>query len=210
MPLLAAKDAPQGLRRAKPVRTPITERHRRVRLSLECRFMRPDKTEYPTSIIDISVSHVTLSSPVSLPPDERVIAYVEHLGRLEGTVSKVFERSFEMCLNITTRKREKLAAQLTWLINRSQFEGLEERLHERVPVQNKIVKLRIADQPPIECRLLDVSKSGASLNTLVRPEVGTEVIVGKQRAVVRRHHDKGIGVQFLQVQEAHKLQTLLS
>lgn len=210
MSLIAARQTPRGSRSAKPGRSPITERHRKVRLSLSGRFMRPDKTEYPTSLINISISHMTLASPVTVSAKERVIAYIDHVGRLEGTVSNVFERGFEMCLNITTHKREKLAAQLTWLINRSKFEGLEERLHERIAVQNEIVKLLIGEQPPIECRLLDVSKSGASLNTLVRPEVGTEVLVGKQRAIVRRHHEKGIGVQFLQVQEAHRLQSLLS
>ena len=210
MSLIAARQPTKSLRQVRPARSPITERHRKVRLSLSGRFMRPDKTEYPTSLSEISVSHMSLTSPVSVSADERVIAYIDHVGRLEGTVSNVFERGFEMCLNITTHKREKLAAQLTWLINRSQFEGLEERLHERVTVQNKIVKLRIGEQPPIDCRLLDVSLSGASINTLIRPEIGTEVLVGKQRAIVRRHHEKGIGVQFLQAQDANRLQSLLS
>lgn len=183
-------------------------RHRTVPLALSGRFMRPDKSEHPAKLIDISVAHTTLSSPIELTHGEKVIAYFEHIGGLEGTVNNLFEGGFAMCLNITTRKREKLAAQLTWLINRSEFVGLEERKHQRFEVGNQTVSMRIGDKSA-ECKLLDISLSGASLGTSARPTIGTEVVVGVQRAIVRRHHEQGIGVQFLQVQEAKALQNYL-
>ncbi len=183
------------------------ERTRSVQLALQGRFMRPDKSEFPAKLIDISVAQLTLASPVLLEPKEKVVAYFEHIGLLDGIVDRVFETGFSMCLNITTRKREKLAAQLTWLINRSEFSGLEERRHERVAVGNKTVAMQIGERK-YECGLLDISLSGASLGTHFRPAIGTEVVVGVQNAIVRRHHEHGIGVQFLQVQEAKNLQSL--
>ena len=48
--------------------------------------------------------------------------------------------------------------------------------------------------------MLDVSISGASIATPARPEIGTEVILGKLRARVVRHHADGFGVRFLDIQ----------
>jgi len=179
-----------------------------MELSIHGRFMRADKSEYPAKMIDISVAHIAMSSPVLLAPNEKIVTHFEHIGLLDGRVEKILDAGFSMRLNITTRKREKLAAQLTWLTNRSEFSGLEERQHERIAVANKTVALQIGERET-QCALLDISLSGASLGTHFRPLIGTEVMVGRQHAIVRRHHDQGIGVQFLQVQEANSLQTLL-
>jgi hypothetical protein len=49
-------------------------------------------------------------------------------------------------------------------------------------------------------RQLDVSVSGASVATDARPDVGSEVTLGKLRAKVVRYHEQGFGVQFLDIQ----------
>lgn len=207
---MSALQAQFDMRAASQLRIPDVDfgaTHRKLQLSLQGRFMRPDKSEHPAKLIDISVANMTMTSSVAVAPKERVVAYFEHIGLIDGTVGEVFESGFSMCLNITTRKREKLAAQLTWLINRGEFSGLEERRHERIAVGNKTVSLQLGGRT-VQCALLDISLSGASLGTHFRPLIGSEVIVGMQHAIVRRHHDQGIGVQFLQVQEASSLQTL--
>ncbi|MGG2383128.1 PilZ domain-containing protein, partial [Salmonella enterica] len=60
--------------------------------------------------------------------------------------------------------------------------------------------LHVGDDTPLTCRLLDISISGASVATTLRPLLGTEVMLGKLRARVVRHHPQGFGVQFLDVQ----------
>ncbi len=197
-------------RSAKRLALPqIEERYRSVRLALIGRFMRANKAEYPAKTTHVSVAELSISTPICLVEDERLIAYFEHVGGLEGVVSRVHENGFDLRLNITTRKREKLAAQLTWLLNRGDIAGLEERRHERFAVGNKTVPIRLENGRTYQCRLLDISMSGASIETNLRPEIGSDIIVGKQRAVVRRHHEQGIGVQFMQEQEADNLQGLL-
>ena len=54
-------------------------------------------------------------------------------------------------------------------------------------------------------RVLDVSISGASVETAHRPPVGSLIQVGKLRARVVRHHDVGIGVEFLDIQRPDAL-----
>jgi hypothetical protein len=48
--------------------------------------------------------------------------------------------------------------------------------------------------------VLDVSNSGACRETPARAEIATEVMLGKLRARVMRHHAQGFGVQFIDIQ----------
>jgi hypothetical protein len=97
---------------------------------------------------------------------------------------------------VTEYKREKLAAQIMWLINRADFPGEQGRLHERTGTRGRRTTLKV-DDVIIDVELLDLSASGASIGTPARPPIGSFVMAGKTRAIVRRHHELGIGLQFL-------------
>jgi hypothetical protein len=93
-------------------------RHQRVRVNLLGRYMLADRREFPCQVINMSPGGMALVAPVVGNPGERVIAYVDHLGRLEGVIARKMENGFAMSIAATSRKRDKLAAQLTWLANR--------------------------------------------------------------------------------------------
>ena len=107
-------------------------RFQRVRVDLLGRYMLPDRREFPCQVIDISPGGMALVAPVSGQPGEQVIAYVDHLGRLEGHVARIFPNGFAMTIAATQRKRDKLAAQLTWLANRHILGLPEDRRHGRL------------------------------------------------------------------------------
>lgn len=179
---------------------PDRRRHKRVSLTLLGRFMRPTKQEYPCRLQDVSVGGAAILAPVAVTEGERIIAYFDHLGGLEGHVARTFEGGFGMKLSATIHKREKLAAQLTWLINRNELTSEDERRHERIVPKNGSSFLKIAEGQIMPCRVLDVSISGASIGTDARPPLGQEVILGRLRAIVVRYHEQGIGVQFVDIQ----------
>lgn len=186
---------------------PDRRRYKRVKLQLGGRYMRSDKSEHSAKIIDISAGGAALSAPPGVALGERIVAHFEHLGGVVGHVSRLFPGGFALTFSATKHKREKLAAQITWLINRHELaDPTKERKHERVAVSRRITTLKLAENLIIECRILDVSLSGASIGTEARPPVGHVVTVGKQMARVMRYHDQGIGVQFLQPQELEALQ----
>jgi hypothetical protein len=54
-------------------------------------------------------------------------------------------------------------------------------------------------------RVLDVSISGASVETEARPAIGAEVVLGKLRARVVRHHVVGLGLEFTDIQNPDAL-----
>ncbi len=180
-------------------------RHKRFAMTLLGRFMRESKHEYPCKLIDISVGGAAVMSPVAVKMGEKIIAYFDHLGGIEGQVSRQFEGGFAVKFAVTANKREKLAAQITWLLNKDHVPGVEERRHVREPLVNKAAIVQLGPGIVIECKILDVSLSGASVATEARPALGTDVLVGKLRARVMRHHESGIGVEFIDIQDPEAL-----
>jgi hypothetical protein len=180
-------------------------RHKRVAITLLGRFMRANRHEYPCRLNNISVGGAAINSPVAVEEGERIVVYFDHIGGLEGSVVRVFEGGFAMQFRTTARKREKLAAQLTWLLNRDVLSGVTERRHERGSVadQNKTVLLDTGET--LDCEVVDVSISGASLRMDMRPPIGSSLMLGRMRGRVMRHHDHGIGVQFVDIQEPEAL-----
>ncbi|HEX5667065.1 MAG: PilZ domain-containing protein [Hyphomicrobium sp.] len=180
-------------------------RHKRVAITLLGRFMRANRHEYPCRLNDISVGGAAINSPVAVDEGERIVVYFDHIGGLEGSVVRVFEGGFAMQFRTTARKREKLAAQLTWLINRDVLSDITERRHERGSVadQNKTVLLDTGET--VDCEVVDVSISGASLRMDIRPPIGSSLMLGRMRGRVMRHHEHGIGVQFVDIQEPEAL-----
>lgn len=180
----------------------LHKRHQIVRLG---RFMRASKHEYPCKLIDISVGGAAMMSPVAPEIGERIVAYFDGLGGLEGSVVRLLDGGFAVSFHMSQHKREKLAAQITWLINRQDLGLPEQRRHERFALADHKTTLKFADGVVMPCIVIDVSLSGASVGTNARPEIGTEVVLGRTRARVVRLHDMGIGVEFVDLQNAAAL-----
>ena len=175
-------------------------RHQRVKVNLLGRYMLADRREFPCQVIDMSPGGMALIAPVGGNPGERVIAYVDHLGRLEGKIARLFQNGFAMSISATARKRDKLAAQLTWLANR-QILGLpEDRRHGRIVPRNPIGRLILANGVNVTCRIIDVSESGAGIASDQRPPIGALVTLGKVPGRVVRHLENGFAIEFTRLQ----------
>lgn len=189
---------------------PDRRRHRRCALTLLGRFMRANKQEYPCKLVDISVGGAAIMSPIAVYEGERIVAYIDQIGGIEGTVVRMFDGGFAIKLSATQHKREKLAAQLTWLLNKPYLTGIEARRHTRFQVAKPQSTLTLLDGSAVPCRVQDVSLSGASIATDVFPPVGFEVVLGRLRARVVRHHETGIAVAFSDIQEPEALRRYFS
>jgi c-di-GMP-binding flagellar brake protein YcgR len=179
---------------------PERRRFQRVKINVLGRFMLPNRTEYPCQVVDMSPGGAALMAPVSGSIGERVVAYIDHVGRIEGEVTRLFDGGFAMTVNATARKRDKLASQLTWLANRGNLNLPEDRRHERITPRQPFSNLVLPDGREQRCKIIDVSLSGAALAVDVRPAVGSPITLGRMRARVVRHFDDGIAVEFAMVQ----------
>lgn len=179
-------------------------RYQRVRVNLLGRFMLEDRHEYPCQIVDMSPGSAALITPVVGKIDERVIAYVDHIGRIEGVVARHIDGGFAMTISATLRKRDKLASQLTWLANRHNLNLQEDRRHQRITPSNPFAEARLPDGRQFRCRIIDLSLSGAAITLDVRPPIGSPLLLGAIRSTVVRHFEEGVGIEFvtLQTQES--------
>jgi len=184
---------------------PDRRRHKRVRVKIFGRFMREDKQEYPCQVIDMSAGGMAVLAPVSCNVGERVVAYLDNLGRIEAIVVRNFQGGFAARILASLYKRERIANLLTWLTNQERLGLTEERKHERIVPRINASKLILPDGSVHNCRVIDVSLSGASIACPVKPDIGTMVILGRMRGRVVRHHDQGLALQFVELQDPDNL-----
>jgi hypothetical protein len=181
-------------------------RHQRVHVNLLGRYMLSDRREFPCQVVDMSPGGMALIAAVPGQVGERVIAYVDHLGRLEGSIARHTQNGFAMTISATARKRDKLAAQLTWLANRSILNLPEDRRHGRIVPRNPAAHLILPSGVNVGVRIIDISLSGAGITTQHRPEVGTAVTLGRISGRVVRHLEDGFAIEFTRLQHPDSLE----
>jgi hypothetical protein len=191
----------------KPRSLPLAEerrRHQRVKVNLLGRYMLADRREFPCQVVNMSPGGIAIVAPVSSNPGERVIAYVDHLGRLEGKIARLLDTGFAMTIEATLRKRDKLAAQLTWLANRHILNLPEDRRHGRFIPRKAMARLILPNGNNVTCRVIDLSESGAAIaiSPELRPVVGSMVTVGKAQGRVVRHIEDGFAIEFTRLQHS--------
>jgi hypothetical protein len=177
----------------------LTESERnfsQVEVSLFGRYMLESSQEYPCQVIDISPGSAVFIGPVSVQVGERVIAYLDHLGRIEGQVIRIFDGGFAISFKATGRRREKIAAKLTRLSNRQELNLPEDRRDERVTSRNNQSVVKLEDGRVYQSKVIDLSLSGAAVELQVRPAIGTVMWLGTMRGRVVRHFDDGVALEF--------------
>jgi hypothetical protein len=137
---------------------------------------------------------------------DRVIAYLDHIGRVEGRITRIIDNGFAMTVSATARKRDKLAAQLTWLANRDILNLPEDRRHDRIMPRNPIAVLTLEDGQRMTCRIIDLSLSGAAVAAETRPALKSVVRLGCVPARVVRFLEEGFALEFTHAQDPETLE----
>jgi hypothetical protein len=186
---------------AKPLPPDDRRQASRYALTLLGRFMRATKQEYPCKVVDISLNGASIMSPVMVEKGEKIVAYFDHIGALEGHVVRRYEGGFAMSLAVTPARLEKLEQRLEELISRGPTSPGNERRQEIRRAANDKSLLTLVDGSVHECRISDISITGAAVETTLRPLIGALVTLGKQRARCVRHTTSGIAVLFLDTEQ---------
>ncbi|MFS8051295.1 MULTISPECIES: PilZ domain-containing protein [Rhizobium] len=181
----------------------------RVPINMQGRLMLANYEEFECLVTDMSPGDMYVTCLGRPRTNERVVAYIDHLGRVEGNVVAVDARGFSMSINATDRKREKLAAQLTWLANKHELGLPEDRRHDRLTPRNTLSELTLEDDTRYVCRIMDLSLSGAAVDIEARPPIGTPVRLGNMRGRIVRHFMEGVAIEFLSLQSRETLREFL-
>ena len=166
----------------KAVILPLSEERRRfqrVRVNLLGRYMLADRREFPCQVTNMSPGGMALIAPVPASRASASSPMSTMSGGSKAVIARQFENGFAMTISATTRKRDKLAAQLTWLANRHILGLPEDRRHGRITPRNPAGRLILPNGVNVACRVIDISQSGAAISTDQRPEIGSPITIGK-------------------------------
>lgn len=164
-------------------------------MKLNVRFLLQDGSEHNGLVQDISVGGMAIKSDAQPGEGSIVIAYVQDLGRLEGLVTRIDDGAFAVRLTLSAMRRDKLEERLG---SPRKPSGAEGRKHEREST-NGVARIQRADGRELPCRVIDLSLGGVSVETAEWPALGEQVMVGKMRGRVVRHHEMGIAIEFTDI-----------
>src|SRR3954451_15487020 len=199
MALLQKSPAPASLNEER-------RRFQRVKVHLLGRYMLQDRREFPCQVINMSPGGLALLAQGIGAVGERVVAYLDHIGRVEGKITRIIDNGFAMTVSATPRKRDKLAAQLTWLAHRDILNLPEDRRHDRIVPRNPIAVLTLEDGTKMTCRIIDLSLSGAAIAAENRPPVKSTVLLGRVQGRVVRNLEDGFALEFTHAQPIETLE----
>jgi hypothetical protein len=173
--------------------------HPRVAFAVGGRIMLESHIEFGATTIEGSVRSLALRTEAKPRIGERIIGYFDAVGRIEGKVDRLLDDGIAVDLINTVRKRDKLAAQLTWLANREMLNLPEDRRHDRVVPRDPRVQVRLVMQSEAEAvsgALIDVSHGGAAVSVQGKFARGDEVMLGTTPARVVRAFEGGFAAEF--------------
>ncbi len=189
-------------------------RFKRVSVDLPGRLFIPSEArEARCTIANLSAGGAAIECENLPEAETQVVLYVDGFGRFEGAVTRKDDGAFGVRFHCTALKRERIAEQLTLFLNKSLIDNAVLRRSERAPTRG-FTRFTRADGQLVRCEVLDLSTTGVSVKTDVRPPVGEYVLIGQMAGRVARHHESGIGVEFVgsvvDRPSAERVQTKLS
>jgi hypothetical protein len=162
------------------------------------RNTRGERRQFACRAINISSAAVALAVPVQGALGERVLAEIEHFGKLEGTIERLLDvRGFIFRIEANDEGRRRLVDKIEWFEKRKNLEVSDQRTQSRFVPSDPCSTLLLADGTVRTCFLIDVSVSGAAVSADFVPEIGTVLAVGKAIGRVTRHFDGGFAVEFI-------------
>jgi hypothetical protein len=174
-------------------------RHLRVEVTLLGRYMLQDRREFPCQTVNMSPGGLAINAPVRGAIGERVVIYLDQIGRVEGQIVRHTQGGFAIQMTMPFAKREKIANQLTWIINRDVLGIPEGRNHERITPLRRHSILHVDGDNEHIVQLIDISVSGAAISTSAKPAIGTKVKLGQTNGEIVRAFEGGLAVRFDQV-----------
>ena len=173
-------------------------RHRRVVITLPVRFMIEGGEEHRALLFDMSPGGVSLTTEIRPQIGTRLVLYIDDIGRCEGTVARHHDYGFALRLIATQNRRDRIAERLTYHANRHRLRDEDLRGHERAEIDRQ-TRCTLPDGSVLECRVTDLSLTGAAIAIARRPPIGTEVAIGRLHGRIVRHLPQGVAIRFLAV-----------
>lgn len=181
---------------ASQVRLRERRRFRRTLIELSGRMLDAAGQEQDCRTADISPGDARIVSPEPPEIGQRVVIYLEGLGRVSGQVARrCGAGEVAVIFDFTAYKREKMAELLTLVMNRNL--GIEEPPRVGPRDDGKMLRLEFETGEAYEGEILDFSLSGLTVRTgRPPPLLGVWVRVGNVYGRVARLTEGGFAIDF--------------
>jgi hypothetical protein len=189
-----------AMKDAEPVVAPAgaeRRRFRRVKIDLPGRLFVPsDSREARCTVTDLSPGGAAIACEVIPDSGTPVVVYVDGFGRFEGNVVRRDGNGFGVAFVCTSNKRERTAEQLVLFLNKTLVDDSMLRRHKRSS-QKGFAKFTRADGQIVQCEVMDISVSGVTLKSDIKPPIGEFVLIAQIAGRVARHLTDGIGIEYV-------------
>jgi len=180
-------------------KTPLEEfidrrRHARVDYSTKAIFLNASGKENPCLIVNISVGGALLKAKTTPEMGERVILYIDNVGRFEGKVIRSSKHTFAVDYRSRRARSKRTADILTQAVNLPTSK-IDRRAAPRIRSE-AAAHITLDTGEEVDASILDISLTGAAIEIDPRPPLGAVLTVGRMAARVVRRHETGIGVVF--------------
>jgi hypothetical protein len=145
-------------------------------------------------VVDLSAGGAGVTCAEMPPLETFVVLYIDEFGRLEAVVTRVVGDVLGLRFVCTDAKRQRLIDKLTHAVSAGENEnGLRKNRRIRV---SPISFFTRSGGERVDCEIVDISLTGASLKTNTKPPIGEMILIGHMAARVVRQHDHGVGLVF--------------
>lgn len=190
-------DVASAARRLAAASVGIRERRRFRRMPIEVngRMLDTLGREHDCRTADISPGDIRIAAPVLPGVGERVVLYLDGIGRVSGSVArKCGEGEVAIIFDFSAHKREKLAEQLTLAVNKEL--GIDEPLRE-IREGAQTISLQFETGESYEGEVLDFSLAGVTIRShRPAPLIGVWVRAGAVYGRVARLIEGGFAIDF--------------
>ena len=159
-------------------------------------FVPGDMSEEDCTVVDLSAGGVGVLCSEPPPLEVFVVLYIQGFGRFEAVTTRLQNGILGLRFLCTQRKRDRLIKQLTAYLNEGVTVATRVRENPRASILPSLSAMRMNGRH-VDCQVLDISPQGLSLKTEARPPINEFLKIGRVYVRVARHHENGIGVEFL-------------
>ena len=173
-----------------------------MKVNLLGRYMLADRREFPCQVVDMSPGGMAVIAPMAGKPGERVIAYIDHLGRLEGKIARTIRQ--RLCHDdFGDPAQARQARRPTDLACQPADPQSAGRPPPR-PLRAAQCDGAAGSAERHQCRLPRhrpfASGAAIAIAPDLRPPVGAVVTIGKTTGRVVRHIEDGFAIEFMRLQ----------
>lgn len=169
-------------------------RHIRIEIPLKARFLTSDGKEHACLVANISAGGALLRTKHPPKKGERIVIYIDSVGRFEASVARSGKYSFAVSYTGRREKFTRNADVLTEVVNSGKRQH-DRRIAPRIRHDSHAL-VTLANGEQKNCAILDISLTGAAIEIDPRPPLGSMLTLGRMAAKVVRRHEKGVGVLF--------------